>query len=421
MPKVATLIGFLLAGMALSAPALAAPVLNHVGNGFVQPLYATGQGNKLYVVEQRGRVVEIDRTTLQRRTFFAVPRDVSLATGGEKGLLGFAFDPAYETNGRFYLNLTASRNGQLVSQIYRFTDSRIATEPRRLLLQVNQPYDNHNGGWIDFGPDGNLYIAFGDGGSGNDPQNNAQNRNSLLGKILRLDVSRDGFPADPNRNYAIPADNPYGNEIFAYGLRNPFRNGFDSATGDLYIGDVGQGAREEVDVIRAGTSGQNFGWRPLEGGIRTPGISDPPPPGATGPITEYDHSVGSAITGGYVYRGPEIDTLNGRYIFADFVTGEIFSVLPDGSDRQRLTGLLDRFNARFGGTNPSSFGEDADGNLYLVDYGNGRLYRFDSTTRALADTLPFDAEPEAGAVSEPASLLLLGGGLLAVAFGRRRR
>ncbi|MBC7505068.1 MAG: PQQ-dependent sugar dehydrogenase, partial [Sandarakinorhabdus sp.] len=252
-----------------ATPAAAAVGLKLFDSGYTAPVFVTGRANTLFVVEQAGRIVAVDRSSKVRTSFFQVP---NIESGGEKGLLGLAFDPRYKVNGRFYVNVTARVNGQLVSEIRRYTDPRIATEAAQVVLRVDQPYENHNGGWIDFGPDKNLYVAFGDGGAGNDPRNNAQNKASLLGKILRLDVSKDGFPADPLKNYAIPASNPFGSEVFAYGLRNPFRNSFDRTTGDLWIGDVGQGRYEEVNRIAAGTSGQNFGWRPLEGTLPTPGV-----------------------------------------------------------------------------------------------------------------------------------------------------
>ena len=381
----------------LAAPAVAAVSTSLVASGFTAPLYLTGRGNDLFVVQQGGGIVRVDRTSGAQSNFFTV---TGIETGGEKGLLGFAFDPGYAANGRFFVNVTTRISGQLYTEIRRYTDPGIATEASATVIRFTQPFDNHKGGWIDFGPDGNLYIATGDGGSGNDPQNNAQNLGSNLGKILRLDVSADAFPADPLRNYANPASNINGSEIFAYGLRNPFRDSFDRLTGTLWIGDVGQSAREEVDTIAAGDAGRNFGWRPLEGSIPTPGVGDPIPPGTTAPILEYSHAIGQSITGGYVFRGSNIADLSGRYVFGDFVAGKLFSAALDGG------GLTDISSALISAINPSSFGEDADGNLYVVDYG-GRVFRF------------FD--PNAAAVPEPATWSLLIAGFAAVGGAARRR
>lgn len=248
--------------------------------------------------------------------------------------------------------------------------------------RIDQPagLSNHKAGWIGFKPGdaNNLYIATGDGGGGNDPNNRAQNSADLLVKMLRVDINRDDF-ADANINYGVPLNNPFvgqagaRGEIYALGLRNPFRNSFDSATGNFWIADVGQGQREEIDFIAAASpGGQNFGWRQREGNIDTPGISDPPIPGLTGPLLDYNHSFGAAITGGYVVRDAG-SAFNGRYVFGDFVSGRIFSIASDGSVQTmagatELTAVLD---AGLGGAigNVSSFGQGASGEFYIVDYG----------------------------------------------------
>lgn len=396
-----------------ATPAAAAVGLKLFDSGYTAPVFVTGRANTLFVVEQAGRIVAVDRSSKVRTNFFQVP---NIESGGEKGLLGLAFDPRYKVNGRFYVNVTARVNGQLVSEIRRYTDPSIATEAAQVVLRVDQPYENHNGGWIDFGPDKNLCVAFGDGGAGNDPQNNAQNKPSLLGKILRLDVSKDGFPADPLKNYAIPASNPFGSEVFAYGLRNPFRNSFDRTTGDLWIGDVGQGRYEEVNRIAAGTSGQNFGWRPLEGTLPTPGVGDAIPVGTTAPVTGYTHDNGDrSITGGYVYRGGGLAEIAGRYVFGDFISGRIWSVARDGSGLTELTGLA----ASVGGANWSSFGEDGNRGLYSVDYA-GRIFRFvtpPALRSAAVGILP--GSGAASAVPEPQSWAMMIAGFGVIGAGRR--
>lgn len=336
-------------------------------SGYTQPLFLTGRNNVLYVVEQGGKIFTVNRKTKARTLFFTVP---NIETGGEKGLLGFAFDPRYSTNGRFYVNVTTRLGGQLVIEIRRYTDPAKASEATLLILRLAQPFDNHNGGWLDFGPDGNLYIALGDGGSANDPNNNAQNTASLLGKMLRIDVRNDAFPADATRNYAIPITNPFRNEVYAYGLRNPFRASFDRQGGKLWIGDVGQGAVEEVNVIPPRKPGLNFGWRPLEGTAPTSGVGDPIPPNASPPLLSYSHSSGNgaSITGGYVYRGTAIPSLAGRYVFGDFISGRVFAATADGTAFDQLPAPP--------GLNISSFGIDSTRNLYVVDY-SGKIFRID--------------------------------------------
>jgi glucose/arabinose dehydrogenase len=361
-----------------AAPLYAAPALQLIADGLVNPLFFTSTPDgKRIVLEQEGRIALLNASGTGNTTFMTVPRIVS---GGEKGLLGLAFDPNFATNRRFFVNVTAAdRQGRLVTEIRRYTT--FANDPTKgnpasgiTIMRFLQPFENHNGGWLGFGKDGFLYIATGDGGSGNDPQNNAQNLKNKLGKILRIDVSGAGF--------RIPADNPFiamrgaQKSIFAYGLRNPFRTSFDRLTGDLYIGDVGQGSREEISKIPAGTKGQNFGWRVREGKIATPGITDPALANSVEPIYDYPHGgnanigQGSSVTGGYVYRGPA-PSLGGKYIFGDFVTGGLWSIATNGTGFNNLTGLL----SSFGGANISSFGEDATGNLYLVDY-RGRVFKF---------------------------------------------
>lgn len=360
-----------------------------VASGLSQPLFATAPvpGGPLYVVEKGGLIKAVQGGVASNFLQIAV------ATAGERGLLGLAFDPGYAVVGspgfgRLFVNYIDPSTLQTVIASYRTNGNPLVADPatRVEVMRINQPagLSNHKGGWIGFKPgDANhLYIATGDGGSGNDPQNLAQNRNSLLGKLLRIDINRDDF-ADPNLNYAIPANNPFVGqpgvraEIFAYGLRNPFRNGFDRVTGDLWLGDVGQNQREEVDRIAASSvGGQNFGWRLREGDIATPGISDPPVAGLTEPALVYSHSDGIAITGGYVVRQPS-SPLYGMYVFADYGNGRVWAidvaVLANGQlhglgATTELTASIDTGGAGALG-NIASFGEGAGGELYIVDFG----------------------------------------------------
>jgi glucose/arabinose dehydrogenase len=357
-----------------------------VADGLSSPLLATAPlaDGRVFVVEKAGAIKVVQGGVAS--DFLRIP--VSVA--GEGGLLGLAFDPGYGVAssagyGRFFVDYIDPATRDTVIASYRTSSANpsLADAASRVeVMRIDQPdaFDNHKAGWLGFKPgDANhLFIATGDGGSGNDPANNAQNRGVLLGKMLRVDINRDDFAGDPNVNYGIPADNPFVGqvgvraEIFAYGLRNPFRNSFDRQTGDLWIGDVGQGAREELDRIAAASAGgQNFGWRVREGDIATPGIGDPPVAGLTDPLLAYDHSFGAAVTGGYVVRAIG-SPLYGKYVFGDYISGRIWAIDADGTpktlaDAVELTAALDA-----GGAGPlgniASFGEGADGALYIVDY-----------------------------------------------------
>jgi glucose/arabinose dehydrogenase len=281
------------------------------------------------------------------------------------GLLGLTFHPNFSENGRFFVNYTA-RTGGLHSAISEFrvngnpdqADARI----ERILLSVPQPYANHNGGDIAFGPDGMLYIALGDGGSGNDPHGNGQNLSALLGKILRIDVDR----SEGKKAYGVPPDNPFAarknaaGEVWAYGLRNPWRIAFDPATGGLFAGDVGQRAREEIDLIK---KGGNYGWNVMEGTICTPGVN--PNCKSTGfepPIIDYPRSEGTTVIGGRVYRGHAIPSLCGVYLYGDFGNGRIWGLRYDSGAVIEQQKLLES------GRSISAFGEDEQRELYVVDY-----------------------------------------------------
>ncbi len=361
-----------------------------VGTGFAAPLYLTGvpdNSGRVFVVEQAGRIRILDPAT---GTIAATPFldiAVTIASSGERGLLGLALAPDFATSGTFYVNVT-NLAGDTEIRRYRTGANRDVADPATadVILTYAQPFANHNGGWLDFGPDGFLYIGSGDGGSSGDPQNNAQNTSSLLGKLLRIDVASDAFPGDPNRDYAIPASNPFRTsggapEVYAYGLRNPFRASFDRTNGNLFIGDVGQNLIEEIDLVAPNSPGLNFGWARVEGTRSFNGGTAPP--GATPPVTEYAHGngalQGNSVTGGYVYRGPAT-ALQGRYVFGDFVSGNIWSVpvtsLVQGQTfaASGFTVLTESLRPAVGAiNNVASFGTDQRGNLYVVDY-DGEIY-----------------------------------------------
>ncbi|MDX1963255.1 MAG: PQQ-dependent sugar dehydrogenase [Pirellulales bacterium] len=387
-----------LAVWALCAPAYAQLSATRVASGLSNPLFAThapGQPNTLYIVQKGGaiRTLNLQNNTLNAGNFLNIPTvdNTFLSAGGEQGLLGLAFHPNFQTNGHFYVNYTygtGSGDTRVERYTYNHATQTVNTASRQTVMQFDQPFDNHNGGWMGFGPDGFLYIASGDGGSANDPQNNGQNRNTLLGKMLRVDVNNDAFPGSATQNYAIPANNPFVGvantrpEVWAYGLRNPWRNSFDRQTGDLWIADVGQGAFEEVNFQAANAlGGANYGWRLREGLIATPatGVGGNRPTANVDPIAVYDRNTGISITGGYVYRGGDIldmgQNLDGTYFFADFAFSKIFTLRYSGSgtptNRQERT-----ITSTNGGSINSiaSFGEDSQGRLYIVDYG-GEVFR----------------------------------------------
>lgn len=350
--------------------------LQLVAEGFDAPDFVgspPGDAARLFVVEQTGKIWIVKNGTRLETPFLDVSAKLG-ADSGEQGLLGLAFHPDYATNGYFYVHYT---NADLNSRIARYTVSENANvadaASEAVLLENDDPFPNHNSGMLAFGPDGYLYIGMGDGGSANDPNNNAQNLNTIFGKILRVNV--DG--AQP---YTIPSDNPFvgmvdtRQEVWVYGLRNPWRFSFDRETGDLYIGDVGQNAREEID-FQAGTSGggENYGWRNREGTICRPGETDCDVPGAVEPIYDYSQAGARSVTGGYVYRGNAMPALRGTYFLADYVSGKVTSFRYDGA---ALTALTEHpgLTPAGGLASIASFGEDADGELYVVDH-RGAVYR----------------------------------------------
>jgi glucose/arabinose dehydrogenase len=345
-------------------------------SGFEDPLYLTHSGDgsgRVYVVEQGGRILVVERTgTVQGAAFLDIAERVS--AGGERGLLGLAFHPAYARNGRLFVNYT-DRNGDTVVSEFRGTATRADPGSERVLLQIDQPYANHNGGWIGFGPDGYLYIATGDGGSGGDPHNNGQRRDTLLGKLLRIDVDR-GSP------YAIPADNPFARdggargEIWAYGLRNPWRVSFDRRTGNVFLGDVGQGRFEELDFQPAARSGLNYGWNIMEGPecFRQETCDRN---GLVLPVFAYGRDQGIVITGGYVYRGSRFPLLAGIYLFGDYGSGRIWAAAATDAAR----GRVDPVPMLESALSLSSFGEDEAGELYAIDLTGGGVYRVQARAR----------------------------------------
>lgn len=342
---------------------------------FSNPVYLThadDSTNRIFVVEQAGRIKVFpnDQNASVAKEYLNITDRVS--SGGEKGLLGLAFHPDYETNGYIYVNYT-NANTTVISRFQVTNNPDSADKNSEFqLLTFTQPYSNHNGGWIGFGPnDGYLYIATGDGGSGGDPQNYAQRINTLLGKILRIDV-------DGGTPYAIPPTNPFVDstnvqvrkEIYAWGMRNPWRCSFDPVTGWLWAGDVGQGAWEEIDIIE---NGKNYGWRCYEGN-HTYNISGCNYPEYIYPVWEYSHSIGYSITGGYVYRGQNVPELSGKYIYADYGTKRVWSLFFDGINPPSNELLLTAAN------NVSSFGVDQMNEIYLVTFGSpDRIYRFTPT------------------------------------------
>jgi glucose/arabinose dehydrogenase len=364
-----------------------------VGGGLDGAVFAgsaPGRPDALFVVQKDvGRIVVLDPATGASSPFLQIPAG-ELTTGGEQGLLGLAFHPGYAANGRFFVHLVNAAGDIELREYARSAGDpdRADAAPVRTLLTVPHPvHGNHNGGGLAFGPgDDHLYVALGDGGGANDPAGNAQDTDSLLGSILRLDVDGDAFPADPARNYAIPADNPFvgaagADEIWAYGLRNPWRISFD-LNGDLYIADVGQDAREEVNFQPAGApGGANYGWDRAEGTLGRP------PPGATPPIFEYGRDLGGSITGGHVYRGDE-PSLQGAYFFADFVSGAIWTLEVAGGVATEVTLRTAQFVSPDAPLRQiSSFGLDGTGDLHIVSL-TGDIFRLDPITGGdLGDTL----------------------------------
>jgi glucose/arabinose dehydrogenase len=329
-------------------------------SGLVRPLDLQPDGSgRLFVIEKVGRIRIIENDQLIETPFLDISDRVG-SNGNEQGLLGLAFHPQYAQNGRFFVNYTDNNGDTVLARFQVSSDPNVADPNSEVkILGVDQPFANHNGGVLAFGPDGYLYAGLGDGGSQGDPFGNAQNTKALLGKILRLDV-------DSTEPYAVPSDNPFGNEVWAYGLRNPWRFSFDKLTHDLYIGDVGQNTWEEIDFLPAGSpGGTNFGWNFREGAHDYKGGGSA---GLVEPVAEYSHTEGGcSVTGGYVYRGA-MPEWNGIYLYADYCTGLIWGLIhsENGWQKQQLFDL---------DVTITSFGQDASGELYLLS-DNGGVFRF---------------------------------------------
>ncbi len=376
-------------------------VRTQVASGLSRPVFVThapGDASRIFIVEQRGhngdtnrgavRILDLDTGTLRPGAFIEID---GVTTGSEQGLLGLAFHPDYANNGRFFLNYTTSGQSNIVEFRRSVSDPNVADpSPVQTIITYAQPFSNHNSGWLSFGPDGFLWIPTGDGGSANDPGNRAQTLTNPLGKILRIDVDGDDFPSDAGLNYAIPSGNPFDGvnglrEVWSLGLRNAWRNAWDPVTGELFLADVGQNAREEINVIDPAsvTPPLNFGWRCMEGTLCT-GLSGCTCNGVslTMPIYEYDHDVGCSITGGEVYRNCAAPHLDGAYFFADFCSAQVWTLRRDG---QGNIAVIER-TSEIGnyGSSPVSFGKDALGRIYLCSLG-GTVHRLDAVIPCPAD------------------------------------
>jgi glucose/arabinose dehydrogenase len=346
-----------------------------VVDGLREPTHVAHAGDgsgRLFVVEKAGRIRVYDKGSLLATPFLDITSRVK-SSGYEQGLFSVAFPPDYRKKGRFYVNYTG-KYGETVVARYHRAETPVAADPgsEEVILTVAQPYANHNGGQLAFGPDGYLYIGMGDGGSGGDPRGHGQNRRTLLGAMLRIDVE------SARRPFAVPAGNPHAEkpgarpEIWATGLRNPWRFSFDRQTGDLYIADVGQNRYEEVNVQPAGSGGgENYGWNIMEGMHcyrKTPCEQE----GLTPPVAEYTHAGGNcSVTGGMVHRGAAHPALNGIYLYADFCSGRLWGLRKKGDSWESAL-LLET------GLGVSTFGEDEDGNVYLADFQGGALYRIET-------------------------------------------
>jgi glucose/arabinose dehydrogenase len=386
IPPIASLAIALVLALALAGPSLMraqeipafdpgsfALGLEEVASGFDQPVQVVDPGDgsgRLFVVEQGGQVEIVADGSALPDPFLDISDRVS--RGYEQGLLSLAFHPAFAENGVFFLYNTDEAGDTRVErwQVSGEDPNRADPDSAELIFSVDQPYPNHNGGLLLFGPDGYLYIGLGDGGSGGDPEGHGQNTDTTLGAILRVNVDE----APEGATYGIPEDNPFASgggapEIWVWGLRNPWRFSFDRETGDLLIGDVGQGRWEEISRFPAdGDGSRNFGWNVMEG-PECYRAADCDQSGFAAPVFAYDHGTGGcSVTGGYVYRGRDVPELRGVYLLADYCSGQVWAIWPNGEDEWGSVGPVDT------GLAVTSFGEDGAGELYVVDHGGG-IYR----------------------------------------------
>ena len=355
--------------------------LRQVVGTFDHPVLVTSPrdgSRRLFVVEQTGRVKIIQSGAVRATPFMDLHTIVSQT--GERGLLGLAFHPSFKTNGKVYVDYTNLAGNTVIAEYRATTNANVVTaSTARRLLTITQPYPNHNGGGIAFGPDGFLYIGMGDGGSAGDPGNRAQSLGTLLGKMLRIDVNG----RTSTKAYRIPSTNPYVgrtglDEIWSRGLRNPWRWSFDRLTGDLWIGDVGQDRYEEIDRSTAASGrgrAANYGWRVMEGRHCYNPATNCSKTGKVLPIVEYGHTAGCSVTGGYVYRGVAFPMLKGGYFFGDYCSGTIWTISSTASSPATRVVLLNT------GLNISSFGQDDAGELYVVDHGGGHIYKIIGSTK----------------------------------------
>lgn len=348
-----------------------APVsLKKVASGFRSPVYLTNAGDgseRVFIVEKGGIIYALNQNFESPLKFLDITDRVR-SNESERGLLSVAFHPKFKSEGRFFVYYTDKKGRVIISEFNIDQESNLADKnSEKVLLKIEQPYSNHNGGQLDFGPDGYLYIGTGDGGAGGDPYYHGQNLNTLLGKILRLDV-------DDKKPYGIPGTNPFVKksakpEIWSYGLRNPWRFSFDRNTGDLYIADVGQNRWEEIDFQPASSKGgENYGWNIFEGFNTFKASENSDLSKLTMPILEYSHDQGCSVTGGYVYRGSKFKKLDGTYLYADFCSGKIWGLKRKGSE-WNYAELLDS------DLYISSFGIDESGEIYLMDFRSGNIYQ----------------------------------------------
>ncbi|HET9259031.1 MAG TPA: PQQ-dependent sugar dehydrogenase [Acidimicrobiia bacterium] len=376
--------GTLFACLALLATMFPAPALANdglalvrVGGNFSSPLYATAPAgdSRLFVVEQGGLVKVVKNNTTSANPYIDARSLITSPRGGEQGLLGMAFHPGFTSNGKVYISYTDSGGALRVSELtVDPTADSVNLSSLRTIIRVPQPAPNHNGGMILFGPDRLFYLGLGDGGGSGDPDGNGQNINTLLGSILRINVDSDAFPGDSLRNYSVPSSNPFvgkngADEIYIYGLRNPWRFWIDPPTGRFYIGDVGQSSREEVTILEPGQApGANLGWDRLEGTQCYPPGTTCSSAGTVLPQIEYGRSGGAgSVTGGMVYRGRQIPSLVGTYFYGDFLAGWVRSFRYNGSVTAHVT-------HPFGTSLVSSFGIDGRGEMYVVSLG-GSVWR----------------------------------------------